>query len=86
MSEARGIAKARANLGALCRKVATSRERAAITDHGKPVAILVSPQELADMEDDLAIAQNRLNEALGLPEPVLSHGELLAELSPRSSM
>lgn len=76
-----GIAQARANLGDLCRKVATSRERAAITDHGTPVAILISPQELADLEDDLAIAQNRLNEAAGSPEPVVSHRELLAELT-----
>ncbi|AXK36862.1 type II toxin-antitoxin system Phd/YefM family antitoxin [Streptomyces armeniacus] len=81
MNEAMGLAQARANLGDLCRKVATSGERTVITDRGAPVAILISPQELADLEDDLAIARNRLNEAQGSPEPVVSHGELLAELA-----
>ncbi|UGY90762.1 type II toxin-antitoxin system Phd/YefM family antitoxin [Streptomyces gobiensis] len=81
MSDTIGIAQARANLGDLCRKAATSRERTAITDHGTVVAILISPQELADLEDDLAIAQNRLNEAHGCPDPVLTQEEFLAELA-----
>jgi PHD/YefM family antitoxin component YafN of YafNO toxin-antitoxin module len=81
MSDTLGIAQARANLGDLCRKAATSRERTAITDHGTVVAILISPQELADLEDDLAIARNRLNEAMGSPEPALTQEELLAELA-----
>ncbi|WP_267241156.1 hypothetical protein [Streptomyces sp. PR69] len=42
-------------------------------------------EELADLEDDLAIAQNRLNEALGSPEPVLTLDELSAELAAADS-
>lgn len=76
-----GIGQARATLGDLCRKAAASRERTAITDGGAVVAVLISAQELADLEDDLAIAQNRLNEAQGYPEPVVTRDELLAELA-----
>ncbi|QKW07225.1 type II toxin-antitoxin system Phd/YefM family antitoxin [Streptomyces sp. NA04227] len=81
MTDILGIAEARERLDSLCRKAATSLERTAITDEGTVVAILISPQELADLEDDLAIAQNRLNEALGQPEPVLTQEEFLNELA-----
>jgi PHD/YefM family antitoxin component YafN of YafNO toxin-antitoxin module len=37
----------------------TRRERITITDHGVPAAVLVNAQELADLDDDLAIALYR---------------------------
>ncbi|MFD7895829.1 type II toxin-antitoxin system prevent-host-death family antitoxin [Streptomyces sp. NPDC059743] len=78
------ITQARADLGDLCRQVAASRERIAVTDNGTVVAVLISPQELADLEDDLAIVRNRLNEAQGFPEPVVTQEQLLAELAARA--
>ena len=43
----------------------TRRERITITDHGVPAAVLISAQELADLEDDLAIALYRAERATG---------------------
>jgi prevent-host-death family protein len=44
------IAEARANLGPLVRWTARTGERLVITDRGRPVAVLVSTQELADLD------------------------------------
>lgn len=81
MSDTYSMTEARANFGTLVRRAAHSREQIAITDHGHVAAILINPQELADLHDDLAIAQNRLNEAQDSPEPVLTQEEFLAELA-----
>ena len=48
----------RANLGALIRWTAHTRERTIITDHGRPAAVLVSAEELAYLEDALAQHQS----------------------------
>jgi PHD/YefM family antitoxin component YafN of YafNO toxin-antitoxin module len=59
------ISDARGQLGDLTRRAAHSRERIALTDHGHVAAILVSPQDLADLEDALAIAEYRAEQAAG---------------------
>jgi prevent-host-death family protein len=64
MSDTFGIKDARAQLGTLVRRCAVSRERLVLTDHGRPVAVLINPQELADLEDALALAQYERDKAL----------------------
>lgn len=53
MSDTLPITEARGRLGALVR----TRRRITITDHGIPAAVLISPQELAALEADLAEAR-----------------------------
>ncbi|WJV48235.1 type II toxin-antitoxin system Phd/YefM family antitoxin [Streptomyces flavofungini] len=65
MSETLPITEARARFGSLVRRAAHARERITITDHGQPAAVLISPQELEDLEDELAVAQYRLRKANG---------------------
>ncbi|MFN8078256.1 MAG: hypothetical protein U0Q19_01705 [Kineosporiaceae bacterium] len=45
--------------------MAQQRERIAIIDQNEPLAIVISADELEDLEDALAVAQSRLREAAG---------------------
>ncbi|MDT0346584.1 type II toxin-antitoxin system Phd/YefM family antitoxin [Streptomyces litchfieldiae] len=78
MSDTYGIAAARAQLGTLVRRAAISRERIALTDHGQVAAILINPEELADLEDSLALAQYRLEQANGTVVTV-PHDDVIRE-------
>jgi prevent-host-death family protein len=65
MSEAYSVTEARTCLGTLVRRTARTRERITITDHGQPAAVLINPQELAELEDALALAEYRARQASG---------------------
>ncbi|MFC5662491.1 type II toxin-antitoxin system Phd/YefM family antitoxin [Kitasatospora misakiensis] len=65
MNETLPITEARARFGTLVRRASHSRERITITDHGQPAAVLINPQELADLEDELAVARYRARQAAG---------------------
>ncbi|MER7668789.1 type II toxin-antitoxin system Phd/YefM family antitoxin [Kitasatospora sp. NPDC096128] len=65
MSETLPMTEARARFGTLVRRASHSRERITITDHGQPAAVLINPQELADLEDELAVARYRARQAEG---------------------
>ncbi|WP_043486950.1 MULTISPECIES: type II toxin-antitoxin system Phd/YefM family antitoxin [Streptomyces] len=65
MSDVLPMTEARARFGSLVRRASHSRERITITDHGQPAAVLINPQELADLEDALALAQYRIRQANG---------------------
>lgn len=54
-----------APLPSLVRRTAWTRERGTITDHDEPAAVVISADELEDLEDELAIAQSLLREARG---------------------
>jgi PHD/YefM family antitoxin component YafN of YafNO toxin-antitoxin module len=54
----------------LVRRASHSRERITITDHGHPAAVPINPQELADLEDALALALYRERKASGLASGV----------------
>jgi len=47
------------------RRAARLRERITIIDQDEPSAVLISSEELEDLEDALAVAQSRLLEAGG---------------------
>jgi prevent-host-death family protein len=65
MSHTLPITEARGQLGDLVRRASTRHERTTITDHGQPSAVIISAQELADLEDQLAIAQYQAEKATG---------------------
>ncbi|WP_030244909.1 type II toxin-antitoxin system Phd/YefM family antitoxin [Streptomyces sp. NRRL S-350] len=56
MSDIVPITEARARLGKLVRPASHARERITITGHGQPAAVLINPQEPADLEDVPALA------------------------------
>lgn len=73
------ITAARARFGSLVRRTSHDRERITITDHGHPAAVLINPQELADLEDALALAQYRNRQATGAT-PNTPNSEVRAQL------
>ncbi|MFC8898535.1 type II toxin-antitoxin system Phd/YefM family antitoxin [Streptomyces cinereoruber] len=81
MGDTLSITEARAKFGSLVRRVAHARERITITDHGRPAALLVNPQELADLEDALALARYRERQAAGSTDTV-PHDDVRARLGP----
>ncbi|OEV05081.1 type II toxin-antitoxin system Phd/YefM family antitoxin [Streptomyces oceani] len=80
MSDTIGLRDARTQLGSLVRKAAVSRERTAITDHGQVAAILINPAELADLEDELALAQYELEKSRADAAPSVPHEQVVREL------
>ncbi|MCT2542473.1 MULTISPECIES: type II toxin-antitoxin system Phd/YefM family antitoxin [Streptomyces] len=76
MSDTLSIAEARARFGSLVRRASNARERITITDHGQPAATLINPQEPAELEDALALAQYQ---AAGAVETV-PHDQVRARL------
>ncbi|GAA0905437.1 hypothetical protein GCM10009574_096860 [Streptomyces asiaticus] len=79
MSDTLPITEARARFGSLVRRASHARERITITDHGQPAAVLINPQELADLEDALALAQYRARQASGEATGV-PHEQVRAQL------
>src|SRR4051794_40629949 len=65
MAESIPLAAVVAPLQALVRRAARNRERITITDQDEPSAVVISAEELEDLEDALAVAQSRLREADG---------------------
>jgi prevent-host-death family protein len=59
------LTEARKRFGTLVRRAATARERTTITDHGQPAAVLANVQELADLEEALALAEYRARRPVG---------------------
>lgn len=75
------ISEARNHLGDVVAKVEHAHERAVLTRHGRPVAAVVSIDDLrtleaAEDEADLLAAR----ESLASEEPRVPHREILAEL------
>jgi len=77
VTESTSITEARAQFGSLVRRASHARERIIITDHGQPAAVLINPQELADLEDALALAEYRNRQGT---ESTVPHGEVRARL------
>ena len=63
MTEQVPITEAGTRLGSLVRQ--TSRARVTITDNGEPAAVLISPQELMDLEEAIALADFRTQQSAG---------------------
>lgn len=63
MAESLPLAAVVGPLQSLVRRAARARERVTITDQDEPAAVVISADELEDLEDALAVAQSRLREA-----------------------
>ncbi|GAA2368489.1 type II toxin-antitoxin system prevent-host-death family antitoxin [Streptomyces cuspidosporus] len=74
MSATYPIAEARGRLGDLARRAA-QHEHITLTDRGVPTAVLISPAELEDLEDALALARIERDRALGRSEAPIPHSE-----------
>ncbi|MFF3159921.1 type II toxin-antitoxin system Phd/YefM family antitoxin [Streptomyces sp. NPDC057910] len=58
------VTEARTCLGDLARRAA-AHEHITLTERGRPTAVLISPEELEDLEDSLALARLELRRARG---------------------
>ena len=65
MSMTHTVTEGRNRFGQLVAVPPTSRERITITDHGQPAAVLINPEELADLEEANAVLEYKLRRALG---------------------
>jgi prevent-host-death family protein len=65
MAESLPLASVHGPFQSLVRRAARDRGRITITDHDEPAAVVISAEELEDLEDALAVAQSRLREAAG---------------------
>ncbi|MFD4256518.1 type II toxin-antitoxin system prevent-host-death family antitoxin [Streptomyces sp. NPDC058534] len=72
MSATYPIAEAQGMLGQLVRRAA-QRERITLTNGDAQAAVLLSPAELADLEDALAVARLERDRTLGHTEPSVPH-------------
>lgn len=59
------MGEARRNFAAIVRRAAVAHERVTITDDGRPAAVLVNPEELAELEEAAALAEHRARRASG---------------------
>jgi prevent-host-death family protein len=69
-------------LDALVRRAASERERVTITSHGRPAAVLVNAEELANLEEALGLAQFRARQTAGEYFPI-PHAEVRQKLGVR---
>jgi prevent-host-death family protein len=74
------IAEARGLIGELARRAA-QHEHITLTDRGVPTAVLISPAELEDLEDALAVARLELKRARGLADKPIPNDEAIARLT-----
>lgn len=65
------LVTAQARLGQLVAQVQQSRSPVTIGDDGRPVAALISVEELADLEDRAALAEYQADRAAGRNRGVL---------------
>ncbi|MFP3988917.1 type II toxin-antitoxin system prevent-host-death family antitoxin [Streptomyces sp. E11-3] len=68
------VTEARACLGDLARRAA-AHEHITLTERGRPTAVLISPEELEDLEDSLALARLELRRARGEKRMPVSNDE-----------
>lgn len=78
MSETRSLAHVKAHLSEIVDLVERQHERVVITRHGRPAAVLLSPDDLASIEETLAItsAPGALDE-IRAAEGEIERGEYL---------
>lgn len=65
MAESMPLAAVDLPFQALVRRTMRQRERITIIDPDEPASVVISAEELEDLEDALAVAQSRLREASG---------------------
>ncbi len=76
------LSQARVQLDALVHRASSDRERVTITDHGRPAAVLVNAEELADLEEALGLAEFRARQAAN-EHSTIPHAEVRRKLGVR---
>jgi prevent-host-death family protein len=76
------MSQARMQLDMRVRRAVTDRERVTITERGRPAAVLVNAEELADLEAALTLAEFRARQSAG-EHCTVSHAEALQKLGRR---
>lgn len=74
------ITDARARIGDLARRVARSREHFLLTGNGIPAAVLINPEELAELNERVALAELRAARAEGKALPAVPLADVRARL------
>ncbi|MGQ0465637.1 MAG: type II toxin-antitoxin system prevent-host-death family antitoxin [Sporichthyaceae bacterium] len=72
MTDSITITDLRARLGQSIRRASHGRERIAVTDHGQTAAVIINAEELAELEEQLALARYELRKLAGTVEFVPS--------------
>lgn len=55
MTDPLPLAEVKAHLSELVHRVSTQHERVTVTVHGKPSAVLLAPEDLASLEETIAV-------------------------------
>jgi len=61
----RPLTEAGAHLGELADEARRRHRPVAISEHGRPVAVIIGVEDLADLEDSLAVARHEADKAVG---------------------
>lgn len=84
MAETVPFTDAKAHLSELVDKVVGEHERFIVTRHGRPAAVLVSPDELEALEETVDILQDRkLMESIRRSREQAARGERISLEDPR---
>lgn len=74
------VAEAERGLGALVQRAASAGERVTIINDDHEVAVLVGAEDLADLEEELALARYRARQAAGQSLGGTAHNEVRSRL------
>jgi len=75
MSDSLPLAEVKAHLSELVHRVSSQHERVLVTVHGKPSAVLLAPEDLASLEETIAVlSEPETMERLGASDDELSRG------------
>lgn len=80
MSTPLSLAEVKAHLSELVQRVNTQHERVTVTVHGKPSAVLLAPEDLASLEETIAVLSDPESmERLSASEAELAEGHAESE-------
>lgn len=74
------ISEARPRIGELAKRVARTREHFLLTSNDIPAAVLINPEELAELHERLALAELRAARAEGTRLPGVALADVRATL------
>lgn len=80
MSTPLSLAEVKAHLSELVNRVSTQHERVTVTVHGKPSAVLVAPDDLAGLEETVAVlSDTEAMERLSASDAEIAQGQVESE-------
>ncbi len=80
MSRVLSLADVKAHLSELVSQVSQQHERVTVTVHGRPSAVLLAPDDLASLEETIAVlSDTETMRRLNASDDELAHGEVGSE-------